>query len=195
MITRPAPTAGVALLLVAWTLLALDPGGSFTLHMAAHVTVVALAAPLLALGLSRPPPAWATPLPVSFLEFLVVWLWHAPALRALAAAVPLAAALEQASFLAAGVLLWWSCLTPGRAAAGGIGLLVTSMHTTLLGALFALAPRPLYGVGAVTCLGLPLDALADQQLGGAVMLMVGAAAYLAGGLMLIGRVLAGEAPP
>lgn len=185
---------GATILAVAWGALVLDPGGAFTLHMAAHMAVVALAAPAFGAALRhRSPPAFATPLVVSLIEFVAVWLWHAPALRALVATSPVALMAEQLTFLAAGTLLWWTCLAPGRAAAGALGLLLTSMHMTLLGALFALTPRPLYGTGAVTCFGVPLDALADQQLGGTVMLIVGAAVYLLGGLVLLGRVLNGEA--
>jgi putative membrane protein len=57
------------------------------------------------------------------------------------------------------------------------------MHMTLLGALFALANRPLFTHvdGAA--------ALADQHLGGAIMLTVGGASYLIGGLWLCARML------
>jgi putative membrane protein len=55
------------------------------------------------------------------------------------------------------------------------------MHMTLLGALLALTPRPLYDLAER--LG-PLTALEDQHLGGAIMLLVGAISYLAGGLGL-----------
>ena len=37
-----------------------------------------------------------------------------------------------------------------------------------------------------------LDPLADQQLGGVVMLMIGAASYMAGGLALLARLLIGR---
>jgi putative membrane protein len=71
--------------------------------------------------------------------------------------------------------------------AGAVGLLFTSMHMTLLGALLALAPRPLYGEASVSCLGLTLGPAADQSVGGTVMLAVGAVVYLAGGLALVAR--------
>ena len=50
---------------------------------------------------------------------------------------------------------------------------------TLLGALFALTPRALYGHGD----------LFDQHLGGAIMLLVGGASYLMGGLWLTAGML------
>jgi putative membrane protein len=185
---RPAPLlAGLALLALVWggPLLGADRA-SFAAHMLAHMGVVAVAAPLIALGLPalRPP---LGPVPASLVELLVVWGWHAPALRALAEGSLAVTALEQASFLAAGLLLWRACLAGGPA--GAVGLLFTSMHMTLLGALLALAPRPLYGDAAVTCLGVVLAPAADQQVGGTVMLAVGAAVYLAGGLALVARTL------
>lgn len=170
--------------------------GSFTVHMVAHMGIVAVAAPLIAYGLvgaRRDPLArwtWMTPMLASLIELVVVWFWHMPVLRAAADASLVLTLVEQASFLAAGLLLWIVCLRPGDGRlAGTIGLLFTSMHMTLLGVLLALAPRPLYGEGAVTCFGIPLSAAADQQIGGVVMLMVGALAYLAGGVALLAGLL------
>ena len=99
-------------------------------------------------------------------------------------------------FLAAGLFLWLTSIgppgNPARDAAGAFALLLTSVHMTLLGALLSLASRPLYGVGDVTCFGLVLGAGEDQALGGVIMLMTGAAVYLAGGVFLLGRLLAGR---
>jgi putative membrane protein len=54
------------------------------------------------------------------------------------------------------------------------------MHMTLLGALFALATRPLFHHASADS----LSAASDQQVGGVIMLLVGGAAYLIGGLWL-----------
>jgi putative membrane protein len=91
-------------------------------------------------------------------------------------------------FLLSGLLMWLSAFggdersARPRRAAGVVGLLLTSMHMTLLGALLALSPRPLYahveGFGRLA----PLE---DQHLGGAIMLIVGGVSYLAGGLWLM----------
>ncbi|RUM95210.1 cytochrome-c oxidase [Pseudaminobacter arsenicus] len=199
---RSALTAGIILLGLIWLGPLLDIyRDSFFAHMLAHMGVVTIAAPLIAIGLvgSR----WNfsgksglfTPIPASLVELLVVWAWHAPALRSMAQASLAVTVLEQASFLAAGVLLWLSCLGDGfhgrdrQSAAGAFALLLTSLHMTLLGALLALTPRPLYGFDSVTCLGFELDAVQDQQLGGVAMLLMGAAAYLTGGVALLARLL------
>lgn len=177
--------------------------GPFSAHMTMHMTVVAVAAPLLALGLAgggldpvRRWPALFPPVPASIVELLVVWGWHAPAPHHLARHATPWLVLEQATFLASGLLVWLASVggarAPGgggagdRAGAGLVALLLTSMHMTLLGALLALPPRPLYDHGAHAP---GLDALADQHLGGAIMLVVGGVAYLAGGLGLAAGLL------
>ena len=172
--------------------------GSFAAHMLAHMGVVAIAAPLIAIGVSgkvRPGTA-SLPLLASLVELVVVWTWHAPAARLWAENSVFATVLEQATFLAAGLFLWLTSIgppgNPARDAAGAFALLLTSVHMTLLGALLALATRPLYGVGDVTCFGLVLGAGEDQALGGVIMLMTGAAVYLAGGVFLLSRLLAGR---
>lgn len=68
------------------------------------------------------------------------------------------------------------------------------MHMTLLGALLALSPRPLYGSADVSCFGVPLSAAVDQQAGGVVMLLVGAIVYLLGGVTLLATTLEPSTP-
>lgn len=167
---------------------------SFVAHMLAHMGVIAIAAPLIVIGLPsswRSGPSMPASLPIlaSLVELIAVWGWHAPVMRAAAEASLAVTAAEQATFLIAGMLLWWTCFaasSDGRnAATGAAALLLTSIHMTLLGALLALSPRPLYGLGDVTCFGTALSAGQDQQLGGVVMLLVGAGVYLAGGIALV----------
>ena len=198
-------TAGILVLGVVWfgPLAALSRA-SFAAHMTVHMSVVAIAAPLIAIAIARTrldpvraAPALFAPIAASLIEFLVVSAWHAPILHHAARADAAVFAIEQASFLGSGLLLWLSAAagrsdTRGwRAGAGAGALLFTSMHMTLLGALFALTPRPLYAHTGGGAFG--LTALADQHLGGAIMLLVGGVSYLAGGLWLTARTL--EASP
>jgi putative membrane protein len=172
---------------------------AFAAHMTMHMAVVALAAPLLALGLADSRfdpvaklPRLFAPIPASVLELLAVWAWHAPALHHAARHTTAGLIAEQATFLIAGWWVWLSVCGAERAhtlkqqAAGIIALLLTSMHMTLLGALFALASRPLFAHAHAH------DALADQHLGGAIMILIGGVSYLAGGLWLAFRLLRGE---
>lgn len=177
--------AGLALLPLGWAL----SGHAMAGHMAAHMIAVAVAAPLIAWGLQGTRldfaerwPRLISPMPAALVEAMIVWIWHVPALRRLAGHHPAWLALEQASFLAAGLLLWSAVLAPQHRAAGVGALLVTAMHMTLLGALIGLAPRPLYAHTGP-------HALADQQVAGVVMLLVGGIAYLAGALAMLARLL------
>jgi putative membrane protein len=167
---------------------------AFWAHMTMHMGVVAVATPLLALGVAggqldpvRKAPRLFAPIPASALELVVVWAWHTPALHHAARHGLAGLAIEQGMFLLAGLLVWLSACggdaeqRGNRTAAGVVGLLLTAMHMTLLGALLALTPRPLYahvnGFAGLT----PLE---DQHLGGAIMLLVGGISYLCGGLWL-----------
>jgi len=186
-------TLGVLVLLGAWfgPLPALARE-SFAAHMTLHMTIVAVAAPLIAaatrLDRAHARPWLMAPVHASIVELIVVWAWHAPALHHFARQEGWGVVLEQTSFLAAALWLWIAAAggqDRSRRGAGVFALLLTSMHMTLLGALLALATRPLYqhdDVGA-------LSPLADQQLGGAIMLLVGSSAYLAGGLLLTAGLL------
>ena len=164
-------------------------GLGMTGHMTGHMLAVAVAAPLIAFGLP-PRPLPGGPLAMMVAELLLVWGWHLPVLRDAADMNHAIALLEQVSFLLVGIALWRASLSaPG---AGVPALLLTSMHMTLLGALIGLAGRPLYPMMAMHPAP-GLDALTDQQLGGAVMLAIGGASYLAGGLWMLGKLLCGEA--
>lgn len=193
---RIAMVSGILLLAATW----LGPLPSlsyqaFYAHMTMHMLVVAVAAPLLAIGIagSRLDPVdkvpWLfPPLPISLLELLVVWAWHSPLLHHAARTQSNVMMIEQSMFLLSGLLLWLSvfggsiALREERRAAGVIGLLLTSMHMTLLGALLALSTRPLFHHLPTTG---GMTALEDQHLGGAIMLIVGGIAYLTGGVVLI----------
>jgi putative membrane protein len=172
---------------------------AFFAHMLMHMGVVAVAAPLLALGvaggrydLARKAPRLFAPIQASVVELVVVWAWHAPGMHHAARHDTAMLILEQGMFFIAGVFVWLSAFggdplsRRSRSAAGVLALLLTAMHMTLLGALLALSPRPLYshmeGYSELT-------AIDDQNLGGAIMLLVGGLSYLLGGLWLTGRLL------
>lgn len=176
---------GLALLALVW-LLPLDRlVPDFAAHMLRHMVLVALAAPLIVLGLPRLAERLAVPpLAAALAEFVVVWAWHLPAAHALGRLKATGFAAEQASFLIVGLLVWAGCLRRDQPLAGAGGLLLTSMHMTLLGALLVLAPRDIY---AEIC-GTAPD-LSGQQVGGMLMLAIGTPVYLLAGLWLTGQAL------
>ncbi len=180
--------SGVGLILAVWLVpVEATTGGYFSAHMLRHMTVVALATPLIVLGA---PGIFAdfkvSPLLATVVEFLIVWGWHLPAFHDHARANPVMLAAEQLSFLLAGLLLWASVLRAGHVLAGAGGLFLTSMHMTLLGAILILSPRLLYQ--AELC---RLGGVSDQQMGGMIMLAIGTPVYLVASLILLSKELRG----
>jgi putative membrane protein len=195
---RTAALAAAAIAAVWAASAASDGAWPFTAHMARHLGIVAIAAPLLAWSVAgrrydpaQLAPSVVSPVPASLIEFGVVWAWHVPAWHHAARTGTAAFAAEQASFLGAAVLLWASIFggeprqRTSRAAAGILALTLTLAHMTLLGALLALSPRPLYGHGGVT--------LADQQHGGSLMVLATLAMCVAGGAVAVRRLLGAAA--
>ena len=188
---------GLAVLIFAWAgPLPRLVQQSFAAHMWLHMLVVGIAVPLIAAALAPRLAIAGTvalPIVVSILDFVVVWGWHAPLLHHASRSDPLFLALEQLSFFSVSLLVWLVALAGadrGNAALGGaMALFFTSMHMTLLGALLGLAPRPLYASHHSGDGWLNLSPMADQQLGGVIMLAVGGVVYLVGGLVLMARVL------
>lgn len=193
---------GILILGVCW----IGPGfdavhESFTVHMIVHMSVVAIAPALLVVGMTAsrfdPTRSWPrlfSPLPATLVEFVAVWAWHTPRLHEFARASSVGFAIEQASFLLCGVYLWVAVLggdrvvREERATAGIVGLLLTAMHMTLLGALIGLAPRVLYHHGHAMDASAGLE-LEDQQLGGAIMLLVGGVVYSSAAIAMMRDVL------
>ncbi|WP_226781663.1 cytochrome c oxidase assembly protein [Oceaniglobus trochenteri] len=160
-------------------------GAAFPAHMLRHMMLVAVIPPLLVLGAPRLADRLAlSPMVAAAVEFVVVWAWHLPGAYGLAFLESFGLVAEQASFLVAGLVVWAGCLRAEQPLLGAGGLLLTSMHMTLLGALIVLAPRDLY---SEIC-GLAPD-LGGQQLGGLLMLGIGTPIYLVAGLILTGRAL------
>lgn len=204
--TLVAWNAGWLVLMIAWFGPLPDLARtSFAAHMTLHMAVVAVAAPLLSIAAAgrrydpvKRAPRWFSPVPASVGELLIVWAWHSPGLHHFARYETLGFLMEQSMFLAAGIWVWLSALggsqprERSRSGAGVIGLLLTSMHMTLLGALLTMSPRRLYLHAHA---GGTLDPLTDQHLGGAVMLIVGGAAFLAGGLWLTSDLVRRPAVP
>ncbi len=207
-----AQAAGLLLLVVAlFGPLETLASQSFAAHMAQHMVLVALAPPLLALA--RPGPAMLRGLPArlrgvarwprqrllrpltdlsrsvratAVLHGLTIWLWHVPAAFELALRNDLLHAAEHLTLLASG-LLFWRAVRRARGSAQGTALmwlLLTLMHTGLLGALLALSPHPLYPSYA-----LRPDVLADQQLAGLIMWVPMGLVYLAAGQWVALRLL------
>lgn len=195
----------------------LDGMGSqlFSAHMLQHELLMIVAAPLLVLGrplavwlwalpgrsavagavrhpLVRLPWQWLTMPMVSWLLHAVaLWAWHVPRLFEGALASNAMHGWQHASFLASALLFWWAVLGDGgergRRSGAMLYLFTTMLHTGALGALLTWSTVPWYPAYAGTVGLYGFDLLEDQQLGGLIMWIPGALAYLFAGLALAAR--------
>lgn len=171
---------------------------AFSAHMLLHLGVVALAAPLLAIGLARSGlrvdrlrhlGSWT--FVVFTAEMLVVWGWHAPALHEAAALNVWVFVVQQASFLAVGLGVWllgFASWSRRGLAAAMFGFFLTFVHMTMLGVVLIMAPRLIYP--AELCLGaFGFEQLEDQRFGGILMAAWSGVVYLGGCVALGARLL------
>ena len=182
----------------------------FSAHMVQHLLLVAIAAPLIALGGPLLPLAWAWPraarlghgwarrgqmlasLPVAFgVHSLALWLWHTPVLYEGALRDDLLHATEHLALLGTGLLFWSTAgagLTRGGRGLGASVLYVFGIgaQCTGLGALIALANRPWYPLYGERSVAWGLSAMDDQVLAGAIMWVPAGLVYLAFALVLLG---------
>jgi putative copper resistance protein D len=170
-------------------------------HMAQHLLIADLAAPLLlvgarnpVLGFLLPRPALVTvarsprlrgatrwlrrPLVAVPVYVLVLYGWHFSIFFEAAVRHPFVHALQHMSFVAIGVLVWWSALEPKRRRFRGElwkvpYLIGARMAGMFLGMSFVLIRVPVYtGVYGSGDRGHGFSALADQQTAGAMMVAV-----------------------
>jgi putative membrane protein len=189
-------------------------GVLFSAHMAQHELLMAVAAPLLVLGRPLVPFVWALPMnwrrtaghwaaiaPVQHvwglitlplvawsLHALAIWLWHAPLLFQATLRSEWIHTLQHLSFLGTGLLFWWALL---RGQGGRLGrpaavlyLFTTSVHTTVLGALFAFSSRVWYPLYTSSTAAWGITPLEDQQLAGLIMWVPAGLAYLIAALAI-----------
>ncbi len=129
------------------------------------------------------------PLIALALHSLVLWVWHVPAFYDAAVRNEFVHGLEHLTMFGTAVLFWWIVLQRGRQAAlnYGIGLLMVFglvLQKTMLGALIAFSPNPLYGEYATSTIAWGLTPIEDQQLAGAVLMGPGGFIYLIVGVVL-----------
>jgi putative membrane protein len=179
----------------------------FSAHMAQHLLLMVVAAPLLVVA--RPVPTLFMAFPsgsrrtaararaaVAFVPRVLrrpvvafgvvtvaMWSWHAPTLYNAALVNEPVHAIEHGSFLVASLLAWSVALRKDRrdvsnAFGRALFLVAFALQGALLGALLVLASAPLYSVRRGGPALWGLTALQDQQLAGALMWIPPAAVYL-----------------
>jgi putative membrane protein len=154
----------------------------FSARVGQHMILLLVAAPLIALGLPRQSrssaawPLWAAGAAV----MAALWIWHMPTPYA---ATFTATALYWAmhiTLFGSGIVLWSELIHhPARRTALALTVgLMTSMQMGLLGAVLALAGRPLFYPHFITTWTWGLTPLQDQQLGGTLMWVPGIGLFL-----------------
>jgi cytochrome c oxidase assembly factor CtaG len=182
----------------------------FTFHMIEHEIVMAISAPLLVMSRPVGPFLWSLPrririavgrffrLPAvtavwrwlssggnaTLLHGVAIWAWHAPLLFDAAVVNVTMHRLQHLSFLLTAILFWWSVFRSSESGVGAWHLFVTMLHTSVLGALMALAPRVLYTAQTATALEWGLTPLEDQQLAGLIMWVPAGTIYAGAALAL-----------
>jgi putative membrane protein len=177
-------------------------GRRLSAHMAQHLLLMLVAAPLLAAGqpagvaLDRLPIVRRlvmNPLVVLTLFIGGFWAWHLPRLYDAALSHPVPHMLEHGTFLIGSFLFWAVVLDPGPERRLGLGatcgFVFAAMVTNIwLAAGLTFSTTPLYaayqGAGAAA-------ALADQQLAGVVMWVPADIVYFVTLLALFRRLLVG----
>jgi putative membrane protein len=176
-----------------------DDGLAF--HMLQHLMIADLAAPLMLVGLRNPVLAFFLPrdvlVPLARTRWLrggfrtlrqplvalpiyvvVLYSWHFGVFFDAAVRHPLVHALQHSSFIAIGVLVWWSVLEPKRRRLRGelwkIGhILAARFLGMFLGMCFVLIRQPIYtDVYGRGNREFGLSAIGDQQLAGGMMVVL-----------------------
>jgi cytochrome c oxidase assembly factor CtaG len=167
----------------------------FTFHMIEHEIVMAVSAPLLVVARPIGTLLWSLPRNcrlaagrflrrplvdriwnwlsagrnATVLHGVAIWVWHAPVLFDAAIANVMIHRLQHLSFLLTAILFWWSVFRRSDIGLAAWHLLITMLHTSVLGALLALAPRVLYEAQTAAAARWRLTPLEDQQLAGLIM--------------------------
>ena len=208
--------AGTLLLFLALTS-PLDAGADrlLSLHMLQHIALTTFGPPLILLGLpqgmaqrylrSTPVRGVLSALSQPFLAaaiFIVhMWLWHVPPLYEAALDHQTVHIAMHLGFMATGLLFWWpviqpSALGPGLSHEGRLlYLFITGFPMAILALALLATPTVIYDHYALSPRLWGISALADQQVAGAIMGLVGdSASFIAFSLLFV-RVMSGDDQP
>src|SRR5262245_53965279 len=175
-----------------------------TFHMVQHLLLMTVAPPLIFLGepvstlwhhaITRPRRPRAT------ISLAVYWIpatatligWHIPAAFAVALRSPTWHAVEQASFLVAGLLFWWPVVRPWPSRreprwSTVLYLFLATLPCDIISGLLVFSDRVAYAVYLATSSG--PTALDDQQFAGALMWTWVTVVYVVAGMIVSTQLL------
>jgi cytochrome c oxidase assembly factor CtaG len=192
-----------------------------TAHMAQHLLLMTLAPPLIWLGMPRKP--LARGLPRRFLQEIdrplrsdpmqqlasvvthpaLCWfaaagaliMWHIPSVFMLGLSSQSWHVIEQASFLATGLLFWWPVVQPWPRdskwpeASMLLYLFLATLPCDILSGFLVFCDRVVYPVFLSSPRSFGLSALEDQQCAGALMWTCVTVVYLIAGAVFTARLL------
>ena len=187
----------------------------FSAHMTQHEALMLVAAPLLVFGRPLQAAHWALPpahrertgrwtrrqtvaagwrlltgpAAAFALHGAALWIWHVPALYEAALRSEALHAFQHVSFVVTAALFWWGMMHGRYGRFGyGIGVLyvfLTTVHSSVLGALLTVAPSLWYPAYATTAAAWRIDPLEDQQLAGLLMWVPSGIIFIVFGLALL----------
>jgi putative membrane protein len=168
--------------------------GFLSTHMAQHIILMNVLAPMAALMLRRTLGLVSSEslTPATVVQIVLIWAWHAPPILPIAVADPLMHTVMMTSLFGSSLWFWCAVVADGRSEGWKaiLPLLVTSKLFCLLGVLLVFAPRELFSFRSVHDIQhdyLALDVMADQQLAGLMMLVACPATYLLAGVIVSAR--------
>ena len=182
----------------------------FFYHMIEHELVMTVAAPTIVLARPLANLLWALPRRLrrrvglvlnktatravwewisrgttsTVLHGIAIWAWHAPILFEASIMSGTVHRLQHLSFFGTAVIFWWSVLWRSSHGVAAWHLFLTMLHTSLLGALMALAPRVLYSSQTAEAFRWGLTPLEDQQLAGMLMWVPAGTVYAGAAIAL-----------
>lgn len=146
----------------------------FTARTVHHLLLIGLAAPLLAIAL---PPRASIPAPIALaLATVVLWVWHIPAAYDAALSNKAVYWVMQTTLLAS----TWAYWAAVRRAEPPLALAVIAAGAAqmgLLGAILTFVSRPLYTAHSSTTVAFGIGPVADQQMAGLSMWVLGLIPY------------------
>jgi cytochrome c oxidase assembly factor CtaG len=116
---------------------------------------------------------------------LAIWAWHVPVLFDAAVNNTALHRLQHLSFFATAILFWWAIVWRSDYGTSAWHVFVTMIHTSVLGALMALAPRVLYVAQTRTAMAWGLTPLEDQQMAGIIMWVPAGTIYAAAAMAML----------
>jgi putative membrane protein len=164
-----------------------------TAHMAQHLVLMLVAAPLILLG-TRPRLGrwWPHPAFCWAAGAVTVIAWHVPAAFEHALQSPVWHVVEQASFLISGILFWRPVIVRPATWLVPLYLFLAALPCDALGAFLVFCGHLVYPQYRRMHAAFDLSPLQDQELAGALMWVIATFAYMIPALAITTHLLAGN---